>query len=613
MELTLQLLLLLFLSVSGLSKAQTEEENVTLNAEEVSSTSKPEESSSTLKAEDINSTLGAENSTLKAEEPPTEAARPSETPGVQREEESPESPGDSLCPCDLHPGFCDLNCCCDSNCGLQCTLGSSNCPFSFCLPGSTRAVSQICLDKSLIFRNSTPYHTQILPSPDGCTLLFCVQLNDSKLNYLQKPQLVTKENFPALSAEYGGSSFILPEQVQSSPASFYQVGDPIQTYFASSSMLSVLKQPVGIGVSQLCLDENSAGFLESKSTNCLRIFTDLLKSCTTDPVLDAASYYRNFTVLKVPVNYTVFQPVQVNITALSEPPSPSLIDGICHNVVTEVSYEVQFNGILGIQEVSVQFKVANISGNPRATVQQHFFLHFWNRSPSTRQRSGNPGYITGAPLIALYNGTEQYITILKNQADGQCSATERYNVLFGENVRTGCQLSVPFTLEEETCSNLQEMLYEAFQGGHGPRSLAIIGNANPEHLGEWNSIITKRCNMQNGHCMLPVSLEIQVIWAQVGLLSNPQAQVLGARYYYHCKPLTSLDLSMNMISLKTAATFTDVTKWPEPARGQPRITWKLPFDFFFPFKVAFSGAVSSSGNLAGSLLTSLMSYGLHVS
>ncbi|XP_067321985.1 tectonic-3 [Anolis sagrei] len=222
MALTLPLLLLLFFSVSGLSKAQAEEENVTLKAEEVNSTLKPEESSTILMAEDINSTLGAENSTLKAEEAPTEAARPSETPEVQRDE-SPESPGDSLCPCDLHPGFCDLNCCCDSNCGLQCNLGSSDCPFSFCLPGSTRAVSQMCLDKSLIFRNNTPYRTQIVPSSDGCKLLFCVQLNDSKLNYLQEPQLVTKANFPALSAEYGGPSFILPEQAQSSPAAFYQV------------------------------------------------------------------------------------------------------------------------------------------------------------------------------------------------------------------------------------------------------------------------------------------------------------------------------------------------------------------------------------------------------
>ncbi|KAH0623858.1 hypothetical protein JD844_007029, partial [Phrynosoma platyrhinos] len=476
------------------------------------------------------------------------------------------------------------------------------------------AVSQVCLEKSLIFRNNIPYRTQILPSPDGCVLLFCVQLNDSKLNYLQEPQLVTKANFPALSAQYGGSSFLLSEQVQSPPVAFYRVGDQIQTYFAASSMLSVLKQPTSLGVSQLCVDENPAAFLESKTTSCVRIFTDLMSSCTTDPALDAASYYRDFTVLKVPVNITVFQPVQVNIIAVSEPASPSLNGNICHNVVSEVAYEVQFNGIHGIQEVSVQFKVANISGNPGATLQQHFSLHFWSRRPSsTKQRSGNPGYITGAPLITLYNGTQQYLTILKNKDDNHCSATKRYTVRFRENVRTSCQLSVPFTLEEDNCSNLQEMLYQAFQGGHSLGSLAITGNANPGHPGEWNSIITKKCSMQSGHCLLPVSLEIQVMWAQVGLLSNPQAQVLGARYYYLCKPLKSLGISMNTSFLTTAVSFTDITKWPEPPRGQPRVTWKLPFDFFFPFKVAFSGAVSSSVNLARTLLVSLMLYGLHIS
>lgn len=38
-------------------------------------------------------------------------------------------------------------------------------------------------------------------------------------------------------------------------------------------------------------------------------------------------------------------------------------------------------------------------------------------------------------------------------------------------------------------------------------------------------------------CMVPVALEIQILWSEVGLLSNPQAQILGARYFYQCHPL----------------------------------------------------------------------------
>ncbi|XP_044292097.1 tectonic-3 [Varanus komodoensis] len=557
--------------------------------------------------------LEIENGTLRADDFPTNATAPSET----TENQSAESLGPRngllpICSCDLHPGFCDLNCCCDSSCGSECNLNSPECPFSFCLPGSIRATSHICLEKSLIFRNNTPYRTEILA--DGCTVLFCIQLNDSRLNYLEKPQAVTKENFAALSAQYGGSSFISVEQVQPSPFPFYRVGDPIQTYFPSTSVLSVLKQPVGMGTSQLCIDENPAGFLESKSTSCIRIFTDLVKSCTTDPTLDAASYYHHFSVLKVPVNMTIFQPLQVNIIPVSEPASPSLNGRTCHNIVSEVVYQVEFNGTHGIQKVSVQFKLVSISGNPGVTLQQHFSLHFGSRIPSfTKRRSGNPGYIMGAPLIALHNGSQQPVTVLQNQDNGQCSVTERYKVRFGENMITVCQFSVPFKLQEANCTHLQELLYEVFQGGQSPGSLAITGNAVSGHPGEWNSIFTHRCHIQGIDCMVPLSLEIQVIWAHVGLLSNPEIQVLGGRYYYRCKPRKSLGIYTNVLSLTTAASFTDVTKRPEPPRGQPRVYWKLPYDFFFPFKMALSGAVSSSGSLAGTLLVSLMFLKLHIS
>ncbi|XP_015263366.1 PREDICTED: tectonic-3 [Gekko japonicus] len=555
-----------------------------------------------------------ENDTLYSEEDPTNEMGPSEPPEVWREERAGHRMGSlSVCPCDLHPGYCDLNCCCDSRCGSECSMEGSMCPFSFCLPGSTRAVSRVCLEKSLLFRNNTPYFTEVVPDSSGCTLLFCVQLNNSKLNYFQKPQVITKENLPLLSAQYGRPSFILPEQTEPSSSSFYRVGDPIQIYFAASSVLSVLKQPASMFASRLCSDENPAGFLESKSTSCIRIFTNLTSKCTTDPALDAASYYRDFSVLKVPVNLTVFQPLQVKIIPVTVPASPILNGSTCYNVVSEVLYEVEFNGIHGIQNISVQFKVDNIYGNPKSILQQRFSLSFWNKNHSfTKWRSGNPGYISGVPLVALCNGTQQYVTILQTQDNGQCSE-KRYRILFRENMRTACQFNASVKLEEANCSHLQESVYRAFQGPHNPGRLAITGNADASQPGEWNSIFTQRCTMQDGRCMIPISLEIQVIWAQVGLLSNPQAQILGARYLYICKPLKSLGTYMNMLPLTTTVAFTDVTKWPEPPRSQPRAYWKLPFDFFFPFKMALSGVGSSSGSQAGTLLVTLTLCGVLVS
>ncbi|XP_053891104.1 tectonic-3 isoform X3 [Malaclemys terrapin pileata] len=298
---------------------------------------------------------------------------PSAAPGVQGDPSAPEACLPT-CICNLHSGSCDINCCCDPDCNLGCDLGDSRAAFSFCLPGSTRTVSQVCVEKSLIFRNNTPHHTEIVTDPSGYESMFCVRLSDSKLNYFQEPQKVKKSDFSVFLAQYGGPSFIPPSQDQPSSSAFYRAGDPIQTYFAASSVLSTLRQPVGMGANGLCIDGNPAGFLESKSTSCTRTFTNLSSSCTTDPTLDAASYYHDFTILKVPVNMTVVQLMQVRITPVTQPGAPQMDGNTCHNVVSEVIYEIEFNGTHGIQNVSVQLKVTSVSGN---SLQQRFTLQFW--------------------------------------------------------------------------------------------------------------------------------------------------------------------------------------------------------------------------------------------
>ncbi|KAM6093127.1 LOW QUALITY PROTEIN: uncharacterized protein LJ206_005921 [Theristicus caerulescens] len=46
------------------------------------------------------------------------------------------------------------------------------------LPGGFRSVSQVCVEKSLLFRSNTPYPTDTIAVPGGRDLLFCVQLDD---------------------------------------------------------------------------------------------------------------------------------------------------------------------------------------------------------------------------------------------------------------------------------------------------------------------------------------------------------------------------------------------------------------------------------------------------
>ncbi|KAM6241028.1 LOW QUALITY PROTEIN: tectonic-3-like [Porphyrio hochstetteri] len=283
-------------------------------------------------------------------------------------------------------------------------------------------------------------------------------------------------------------------------------------------------------------------------------------------------------------------------------------DNTCHDAVPEVIYEIEYSGTLGIQSVSVRFKVTSVPGNSGSSLLQHFTLHFWTRALSDRlPRSGNPGYITGAPLLIANSGAMQHMSILQSRGDGSCSQFLRHRVQFGRK-RTGCKLSLSPMLEESNCSYIQQKLYKALQGMNGAEVFAITGSAHPTQAEEWTTILIQNCSMQavncTSCCMIPVTLEIQILWTKVGLLSNPQAQILCAQYFYQCHPLKFL--STSTVPLPTVISFTDMREWPEPPRGQPQTHWELPFDIFFPFKVALNLERSSRDNLAGYFLLILI-------
>uniref|UniRef100_A0A287BM23 Tectonic family member 3 n=1 Tax=Sus scrofa TaxID=9823 RepID=A0A287BM23_PIG len=481
-----------------------------------------------------------------------------------------------ICVCDLTPGTCDINCCCDKDCYLL----HPRTVFSFCLPGSVRSSSWVCVDNSLIFRSNSPFPSRVFMDSNGIKQ-FCVHVNNSKLNYFQKLQKVNATNFQALATEFGGESFTSTFQTPSPPP-FYRAGDPILTYFPKWSIISLLRQPAGVGAGGLCAESNPAGFLESESTTCARFFENLTDSCTLEPALNAASYY-NFTVLKVP-------------------------RGVSDLQNTKVVYEIETNGTFGIQKVSVSFEQTNLTVKPSTSLQQHFIIRFRAFQQNTAAalsgpRSGNPGYIVGKPLLALSGGIKH-----SSQGDGTCSV-KRHEVQFGVNAISGCKLR----LERVDCSRLQQKIYQTLDGGPRPEHVAIFGNADPAQKEEWTRILSRNCNVSARHCtsccVIPVSLEIQILWAYIGLQSNPQAHVLRTRFLYQCQSMQDSQQETE-VSLTTVVTFVDVTQKPEPPRGQPRVDWKLPFDFFFPFKVAFSRVDSQKGSVSPILTLCLLLLGV---
>ncbi|KAK1333597.1 hypothetical protein QTO34_005982 [Cnephaeus nilssonii] len=486
-----------------------------------------------------------------------------------------------ICVCDLTPGTCDINCCCDRDCYLL----HPRSVFSFCLPGSVRSSSWVCVDNSLIFRSNSPFPSRVVMDLNGIKQ-FCVHVNN-------KPQTVNASNFQTLATEFGGKPFDSTFQTQS-PAPFYRAGDPILTYFSKWSVLSLLRQPQELELGTLYREQSC-----SKSTTCVRFFKNLADSCTLDPALNAVSYY-NFTVLKVPRGMADLQNMKVPVTLVSQAGSPLLAGNTCQNAVSQVIYEIETNGTFGIQKVSVSFGQTNLTVEPGASLQQQFIIRFRAfQSTATSlpgPRSGNPGYIVGKPLLALTGDISHSMTLLQSQGDGTCSV-RRHKVQFGVNAMSGCKLRV----KNVDCSHLQQEMYQTLHGRPRPEHVAIFGNADPAQKAEWTRILSKNCSVSATHCtsccVIPVSLEIQVLWAYIGLQSNPQAHVSGARFLYQCQSIK--DSQVTEMPLTTTVTFVDITQKPEPPRGQPRTDWKLPFDFFFPFKVAFSeGADSQKGSVS---------------
>ncbi|GCB81047.1 hypothetical protein scyTo_0022452, partial [Scyliorhinus torazame] len=105
-------------------------------------------------------------------------------------------------------------------------------------------------------------------------------------------------------------------------------------------------------------------------------------------------------------------------------------------------------------------------------------------------------------------------------------------------------------------------------------------------------------------CALSLELEMQILWANLGPLANPQAAVLGARFQYQRQ---EIQCSTGRASLQTSVTFIETTRYPPAPRDQPAIDQKLPFDFFYPFKVINSGAGSMfAGSMLGSVCTVLL-------
>ncbi|XP_062891544.1 tectonic-3-like isoform X2 [Mobula hypostoma] len=503
-----------------------------------------------------------------------------------------------ICICDLTPGMCELNCCCDRDCSTTDVRA-----FSSCLPGSEPVISRVCIKDSVVFISNNPLPTVL--DRNGLDVLFCVIVNNPETNYFVAPWSVTRERFPLLASQYGESSFIIPSQLSvfdgkyTSPnesANFYKVGQRILTYFPHAHALGVFVQPTAL-VGGQCTDRNPAGFLQSRNSTCSRNLQDLRTSCNGLRALNAAEYYKYFVLLQTP-NTTVMREVRIQPQGGRVVPSPTLLNDLCINVISEVTYMIRSRGREGIVEANVSFTFTNVSLTATSIQQTYRVFFVMDSGNSTvKRRSGNPGYLIGKPILAFRGEDPASLSILRSEMDGSCSPTLRTAVVFRHNMRAGCWYSFD---PRNTCRQRQEAINLILLGANPPDSLGILGNASGSELQGLTRIINgipETANiMCEVSCTLAVSLDIQILWAKLGPLSNPQSAVLGARFQYHTQ---EVQCSSTKVSLRSSVIFVETTRYPPSPRGQPSLDWKLPIDFFYPFRVSRAGIAEPVGGSLG--------------
>ncbi|KAJ7370570.1 Tectonic-1 [Desmophyllum pertusum] len=532
------------------------------------------------------------------------------------------------CSCDLTGNGCDLNCCCDTDCST-----ADQQAFTKCKDTDVNRDSRVCVSKEVIFKQNTKFSTETTG-----TGLFCIIKDnyESRNFYNDVQTATTSEEFSDLKSQSASAVYDYSDQSDqsSNTSSSYKVGDPVILVFTNGARgFLALPRPL---LGSECDDNNAAGYRQDGSTECTRTITDLASACTTLPVLSARSYYEGFKVAKNPgivnssssVNSTpvmVKQPLlcKTNLgipisCSFTVPPDPSYDahNKICNDVTLQVSYTVQYsNSSSDIVSVMVEFLLGSITSQGGLNFRQKVSVTFSKAgsADTTFQRSGNPGYIVGEPLVAgnlttlnnkeaifLSSDRNTWLTIISPMASGACSnSTDRTSVTFGVDMRTGCTISVPLTLKGSQCKLIQETVLNTLLGDP-PSYVASFGNSDVNSVGDWVKILNTRpvneAGQGEGECRnMRLGLHIEILFANFGFLAKPQPRIVGVMYKYddpkdiqyqcrgvQCQPgSASLEQQVEVV---VSVGFVDVSNRPEAQiKPVPTFEAKASSDFFFPF------------------------------
>ncbi|XP_067941943.1 tectonic-1-like [Watersipora subatra] len=518
----------------------------------------------------------------------------------------------AVCTCDLTPSICDINCCCDDECSAMNRLVFSACDDE---ADAVAVFSNLCSYETKVF-NDFSVTTTTVRNP----FAFCIwrELNASRHYYNPIELLKTNESFHSFESAYTGYRYSYQYELPSPRTTLanYKSGDTIITLTQLS--VGIFYVPTKLGVTNSCIDRNPAKFLHDYSSSCLRnLIKPLRIECEVDISLHAhtlAAQLSDMEVKKRPdAGASAADRLPINITGDTQPPFYNTDQQRCTGVVTEVAFTVQHEaGVL--VSVSAHITISDLSGDLTAVEQKYSITYLAAGStPSTFQRSGNPGYIIGKPLLAgrrvndyidLNGDRTQYLTMITASADGDCNSDRlrRTPVLFGQNFRSGCTWKLSDT-DVSSCRDLQSDILEALLGPSGSLAsdnaiyIASFGNSSVLKAGDWVPVFV--VNRMSDKVCVGISAHLEIYYSNVGSLSNPQAMVVGAELFLEYRDLNYVCLGpfcryqniqqTQNLEMVTSVAFVDVSQSAKAAiAAKPVTSSKLPPNFFHPYYVSDS-------------------------
>ncbi|KAG1706204.1 B9 domain-containing protein 2 [Nymphon striatum] len=479
-----------------------------------------------------------------------------------------------FCTCDLKVNVCDINCCCDKMCSYE-----DRQAFSECLPHHLDVVdNNYCFQTDILFINNTIY--KMNKTADN---LFCIQRDNNKATHFYENlhPAVNESDFMRLAS---GHIFN-----KSSPninlSELMKAGNFIFIVIDGGHEKGIIKHlgfPASF-MSPMCEYNRPITYLRNEISSC-RFSNDSSKLPLSERPTHSEFYFKNIKVLKSPsvLNATKNMDGLLKLMTICRDPHDKEIE--CSSQDAKNLYVFTW------------------------TFDSKFYIEYkWkNEDALPFHRSGNPGYLYGKPVMAgnllnesvdLSRDSTNWLTInYYTEATGICVESNqtlgKYSILFGEDIETSCMLELTLNhYQSKTCFSDFETVFSQIQF---PDYIAMFGNSDPSKIDQWIPFIeasekTKSVIKGSSKCFVP-HLRIQILHASVGSLSNPQAKIVGAMYWFEREEVSfnciSMPCNLNDIKIYQSSTrveFIDVTKSSRPEfSAKPVVKARLPNDFFYP-------------------------------